>query len=49
MKRFRPFFDHGFLQLDNNTGKRAMRSVAVGRKNYLFVGSQTGSGAAAIA
>jgi hypothetical protein len=26
-----------------------MRSVAIGRKNYLFVGSQTGGNAAAIA
>ncbi|WP_405402669.1 transposase domain-containing protein [Paracoccus sp. Ld10] len=34
---------------DNNTAERAMRSVAIGRKNYLFVGSQTGGRAAAIA
>lgn len=32
-----------------NTAERAMRSVAVGRKNYQFVGSQTGGNAAAIA
>ena len=49
MKRLRPYLDHGFLELDNNTVERAMRSVAVGRKNYLFVGSQTGGRAAAIA
>ena len=49
MKRLRPYLDHGFLELDNNTAERAMRSVAVGRKNYLFVGSQTGGRAAAIA
>jgi len=41
--------DHGFLELDNNTAERAMRSMAVGRKNYLFLGSQTGGRAAAIA
>jgi len=35
--------------LGNNTAERAMRSVAIGRKNYLFVGSQTGCRAAAIA
>ena len=29
--------------------ERAMRSIAIGRKNYLFVGSQTGGKAAAIA
>ena len=45
----RPYLDHGFLGLDNNTAERAIRSVAVGRKNYLFIGSQTGGRAAAIA
>ena len=49
MKRLRPYLDHGFLELDNNTAERAMRLVAIGRKNYLFVGSQTGGRAAAIA
>ena len=42
MARLRPYLDHGILELDNNTAERAMRSVAIGRKNYLFVGSQTG-------
>jgi len=27
---------------DNNTAERAMRSVAIGRKSHLCVGSQTG-------
>ena len=49
MARLRPYLDHGVLELDNNTAERAMRSVAIGRKNYLFVGSQTGGRAAAIA
>src|SRR5690606_20015346 len=49
MKRLRPYLDNGILELDNNTAERAMRSVAIGRKNYLFVGSQTGGRAAAIA
>ena len=31
------------------TAERAMRSVALGRRNYLFVGSQTGGKSAAIA
>jgi transposase len=34
---------------DNNTAERAMRCVALGRKNYLFVGSEGGGKAAAIA
>ena len=49
MARLRSYLDHGILELDNNTAERAMRSVAIGRKNYLFVGSQTGGKAAAIA
>ncbi len=45
----RPYLDHGILEIDNNTAERAMRAVALGRKNYLFVGSQTGGKSAAIA
>jgi transposase len=35
----RPYLDHGFLELDNNTAERAVRPVTLGRKNYLFMGS----------
>ena len=49
MTRMHPYLDHGILELDNNTAERAMRPVALGRKNYLFVGSQTGGKSAAIA
>ena len=49
MARTLPYLDHGILELDNNTAERAMRAVALGRKNYLFVGSQTGGKSAAIA
>jgi hypothetical protein len=49
MARMRPYLDHGILELDNNTAERGMRAVALGRKNYLFVGSQTGGKSAAIA
>ena len=48
MARMRPYLDHGILEIDNNTAERA-RAVALGRKNYLFVGSQTGGKSAAIA
>ena len=48
MARLRPYLDHGILELDNNTAERAMRSIAIGRKNYLIMGSQTGGKAAAI-
>jgi len=47
--RLRPYLDHGVLEIDNNAAERAMRSVALGRKNYLFVGSQTGGKSAVIA
>ena len=49
MERMRPYLDHGILELDNNAAERGMRAVALGRKNYLFVGSEAGSMAAAIA
>ncbi len=49
MKKLRPYLDHGFLEIDNNSAERAMRCVALGRKNYLFVGSEGGSKSAAIA
>jgi transposase len=29
----------GSLEIDNNTAERALRAVALGRKNYLFAGS----------
>ena len=49
MGRLRPYLDHGILELDNNAAERGMRAVALGRKNYLFVGSEAGGKAAAIA
>ena len=33
------FLEDGRLKLDNNASERALRKVAVGRKNWLFVGS----------
>jgi transposase len=34
---------------DNNSAERAMRCVALGRKNWLFAGSERGGRSAAIA
>jgi len=48
MKKLRPYLDHGFLELDNNTAERSMRPIALGRKNYLFMGSENGGTSAAI-
>jgi len=49
MKKLRPWLDHGFLELDNNAAERSMRPIALGRKNYLFMGSEGGGKSAAIA
>jgi hypothetical protein len=37
----------GRLEIDNNAAERALRAVALGRKNYLFAGSDTGGESAA--
>ena len=34
--------DDGRLEIDNNAAERALRAVALGRKNYLFLGADTG-------
>jgi transposase len=36
-------FDDGRLALDNNPAERALRCVAIGRKNWLFAGSDEGA------
>jgi transposase len=38
------FVDDGLAEIDNNIAERAMRTVAIGRKNWLFAGSQAGGG-----
>ena len=42
------FTEHGFLNIDNNASERAPRAIAVGRKNWLFAGSDRGGHTAAI-
>ncbi len=49
MPKTRPYLDNGFLELDNNTCERAVKPVAIGRKNWMFAGSQRGGKAMAIA
>jgi transposase len=39
--------DDGRLEIDNNTAERALRTVALGRKNWLFAGSDDGGDRAA--
>ena len=38
----------GFLELDNGAAERAMKPVALGRKNWLFAGSDKGGETAAV-
>ena len=38
----------GRLDIDNNAAERAVRPMAIGRKNYLFVGSDNGGRTAAV-
>ena len=40
-------FDDGRIALDNNPAEQALRFVAIGRKNYLFAGSERGAERAA--
>ena len=41
------YADDGTLEIDNNAAERALRVVALGRKNYLFCGSDAGGERAA--
>ncbi len=49
MPKARAYLADGHLEPDNNICENKIRPVAVGRKNYLFVGSQGGGKAAAVA
>ena len=49
LPKARPYLDPGFLEPDNNTAKRAVHPVAVGRKTHLFMGSEAGDKSATIA
>jgi len=41
------YCNDGRLEIDNNAAERALRAVALGRKNYLFAGSDSGGERAA--
>ena len=41
------YVDDGRIEIDNNSAERALRAVALGRKNYLFAGSDAGGERAA--
>jgi len=42
------YVSDGDLAIDNNAGENALRRIGVGRKNWLFCGSDTGGATAAI-
>lgn len=41
------YVDDGTIEIDNNAAERALRGVALGRSNYLFMGSDAGGERAA--
>jgi hypothetical protein len=41
------YVDDGHVEIDNNAAERSLRTVALGRKNYLFAGSDAGGERAA--
>ena len=41
------YSEDGTIEIDNNAAERALRAVALGRKNYLFAGSDSGGERAA--
>lgn len=41
------YCDDGLLEMDNNAAERALRTAALGRKNYLFAGADIGGQRAA--
>jgi transposase len=44
----RRYTEAGFLAIDNNAAEREMKRIALGRKNWLFVGSPRGGQTAAV-
>jgi transposase len=41
------YCDDGAIEIDNSAAERALRGVAIGRRNYLFAGADTGGERAA--
>ena len=46
-RALRRYCDDGRIEIDNNAAERALRGVGLGRKNYLFFGSDAGGERAA--
>jgi hypothetical protein len=41
------YVNDGLLEIDNSAAERSLRAVAIGRKNYLFMGADSGGQSAA--
>jgi transposase len=46
--KLRRFTESGVLEIDNNVSERTLRICAIGRKNWIFVGSDRGGETAAV-
>jgi transposase len=44
----RRYADDGALEIDNNGAERSLRPIAIGRKNWMFYGSDNGGATAAV-
>jgi len=42
------YCDDGVIEIDNSAAERALRGVAIGRRNYLFAGADSGGDRAAV-
>jgi transposase len=42
------YLREGYLNIDNNAAERALKRVAIGRKNWLFAGNDRAGGTAAL-
>src|SRR6266478_5253342 len=42
------YTEQGFLEIDNNASERGEKTIAIGRKNWMFFGSEGGGATAAI-
>ena len=49
LPRLEVYLSDGRLEIDNNAAERAIRGLAIGRKNWLFAGSEAGGQTAAVA
>jgi len=41
------YIDNGLIEIDNSSAERSLRAVALGRRNYLFAGADSGGDRAA--